>query len=154
MKNVMTTERHECSETIYSGRMGLYRHRCSRTATVQRDVTRIVYPGALKVYNEETFTFDEVKQATQSVTEPKWFCGTHDPQRINARDAKKQAAESAERAERDRKYNNALKLIKVLGVGRPEYIRGEGSTGNIVITQREVTVLLEKLGVMPKALAQ
>jgi len=82
-------EHHDCSERVYSGRSSFHRSHCTKPAYYLRDIRKTEYPDPIKVYNEETFTFEETAQDARKVVVQLWFCGQHDPVAIAERDKKK-----------------------------------------------------------------
>lgn len=78
------------------------------------------------------------------------YCGTHNPEKIAAREKAKREAWERDRAYKLSVEKGALALCKQLGAGRPEFYRdprGTDSryTGSVVLTPTEVKELLSRL---------
>ncbi len=79
----------------------------------------------------------------------KWYCGTHDPEKVKARRAKAESAYTSERNEQDRIYADAKALAQRIGVGVPYYERSfssaRGASGyrrSLILTFDEIEKLL------------
>lgn len=99
---------HDCSARVYG--VGASRaHGCSKPGTVERPVKRTAYLEPVKLYNEETFDFTEVRLEPKQVVEPRWFCGSHDPVAVEAREQKRRdAQETAWRMKQAREFQRVL----------------------------------------------
>lgn len=79
----------------------------------------------------------------------KWYCKQHSPEAVKEREAAKNAAYDAERAREERIKQGARKLAARLGAGTPHYSPFTHKyTGDLVLSAREVEILIERLGDM------
>ncbi len=74
----------------------------------------------------------------------KWFCGTHDPERVAARKAKKDGERDRERAHAERVRQEANDLTTALGAGSPVWGRN-GIEHSIKLHFDDARKLIERL---------
>lgn len=136
------TDKKQCSERVY--RSGYGSNTCSITATVEREVQETKYEREPDRYDEQNFKF--VKGATLSriKTVKKWYCGTHDPERVAARQAKKDVERRKERDYDDNIIKSAKELAAALGAGAPTWGRN-GIEHAIKLSFDEAHKLLQRI---------
>jgi hypothetical protein len=108
--------------------------RCGIKAVVEYTKTA-VYSEHVQVVDENPTGLDGVERTEYKDVEKVTvvaFCGIHDPERISARQQKRDEAEASERAREKRIHDSALAIAERIG-GRVGYERGRGYTGTIDI---------------------
>jgi len=138
--------KERCSKRVYGGNHRFGGEGCGNPAVALRTVRERKWAAAPDRYDEETFTF--VKGAsTETVVEvERWYCGTHDPERKAAREAKKDAERRAARRVAESVVAEATRLCEGLGVGTPTWDRHFGRyTGGVSLTASEARTLVLRL---------
>ena len=75
----------------------------------------------------------------------KWYCGTHDPERVAARRAKRNAAYALEREREDSMLRLAEARVKALGAGRPAWRSDFGLSGGVTLSAEDADRVIARI---------
>ena len=94
------------------------------------------------------FSSVQCSHAMKVMHNDKPYCNKHDPEKVKARRAERDAKWQAKYDEQKRVLADTISLAAALGAGEPEYstLSGKGRyTGSIVLTADEAQQLIERL---------
>ncbi len=138
----VTGERPSCVARVSSGSSWGRSRSCQNLrGLTQRTVVVIGRPATR--YDEGAFEFVEGTPTRQTVM--RWFCATHDPERVKDREEKQRAARAKERDRTDKLCASARDLCVRLGCGHVHF-GPNGVTGSVILERHDVEKILKELG--------
>lgn len=142
----LTYADHQCSEKVLHAK-SFRSTLCARQARVMYDESyETTEQVAEKVEHGEWEGLTVKVDKTLTKTRVVRFCPTHDPEAINAREAKRRREWDEERARGKRLEETMRALISRLHVGTVDYEPGRGVTGYIKLSGDDARKLLTELG--------